>query len=82
MEKHTLEEQKASIAAVINLTREDADISIRKLAKMTGFSPTQISRVLNGTNYTIDTLLKTLNSLGLGLEITILQTTEKDNGTY
>lgn len=82
MEKHTLEEQKASIAAVINLTREDADISIRKLAKMTGFSPTQISRVLNGTNYTIDTLLKTLNSLGLGLEITILQTTKKGNGTH
>lgn len=82
MEKPTLEEQKSNIAAVINLTREDADVSIRRLAQKTGFSPTQINRVLSGANYTIDTLLKTLNALGLGLEITVLQTTDKSDSNY
>lgn len=34
-----------------------------------GLNYTQLSRVTSGTNYTIDTLLKTLDGLGLKLKI-------------
>ncbi|MBM7660409.1 hypothetical protein JOC85_001176 [Bacillus mesophilus] len=61
---------KRKIADVVRNQLKDKNLTYRQAAEtIEDFSYTQLSRVTSGSNYTIDTLLKTLDCLGLEIEI-------------
>ncbi|OIU73175.1 helix-turn-helix domain-containing protein [Rossellomorea aquimaris] len=65
-----LDEQKLIISSAIYEKMKEKEISIRKLAKnIDGIGPAQISRILNGKNYNITTILKILDYLELELYV-------------
>ncbi|MEK3865837.1 helix-turn-helix transcriptional regulator [Paenibacillus sp. FSL H7-0716] len=61
---------KVEISKSIKKSLEFNEISIRKLAEMTGMKHPQIVRITSGdTNYNIDTLIKILDVLDLKLVV-------------
>lgn len=60
---------KLEIAKIVKERLVENDQSLRGLAKEIGMNHPQIIRITSGENYTVDTLLKVLNGLGLELEI-------------
>jgi HTH-type transcriptional regulator / antitoxin HipB len=65
-----LQVPKRMIADIIRERLKEKNLTYRQAAEVIeDFSYTQLSRVTSGSNYTIDTLLKTLDGLGLELEI-------------
>jgi transcriptional regulator with XRE-family HTH domain len=65
-----LDEQKLIISSAIYEKMKEKELSVRKLAKnIDGIGSAQISRILNGKNYNITTILKILDYLELELYI-------------
>lgn len=65
-----LQVPKRKIADIVREQLKEKNLTYRQAAEtIEDFSYTQLSRVTSGSNYTIDTLLKTLDCLGLEIEI-------------
>ncbi|UXQ89017.1 transcriptional regulator [Bacillus phage Thurquoise] len=62
---------KLNISDTLRSEINQQETTTRKLASEVGLHQPQISKVLTGTNYQIDTLIKVLD--GLGLEIQLVQ---------
>lgn len=65
-----LQIEKKKIADIVRERLKEKNLTYKEAAEgIEDFSYTQLSRVTSGGNYTIETLLKTLNGLDLKLEI-------------
>lgn len=62
--------EKKKIADIVRERLKEKNLSYRQAAEyIEDFSYTQLSRVTSSSNYTIETLIKTLDGLDLKLEI-------------
>jgi len=69
-EYYAIEKPKLQISEAIKEAMDDSGLSLRTLAaKIPNLSYTQIARITSGKNYTIGTLLKVLDELGLEIVI-------------
>jgi len=65
-----LQIEKKKIADIVRERLKEKGLTFREAAEgIEDFSYTQLSRVTSSGNYTIETLIKTLNGLDLKLEI-------------
>ena len=65
-----LQVQKRQISNIIRTVLKEENLTYREACnRIKDLNYTQFTRVTSGSNYTIETLLKTLNGLGLELEI-------------
>ncbi|WP_066303993.1 helix-turn-helix domain-containing protein [Bacillus sp. FJAT-29814] len=69
-EYEKIDEVKLNISKIIQERIQENGLSIKKTAKhINGMGPAQVSRVLHGENYNIQTLIKILDYLDLELII-------------
>ncbi|AFQ96447.1 hypothetical protein [Bacillus phage vB_BceM_Bc431v3] len=65
-----MHKSKLNISDTLRSEIKQQETTTRKLASDVGLHQPQISKVLTGTNYQIDTLIKVLDGLGLEIQLT------------
>lgn len=76
-ESNLLEREKLKISEIVYKRMKDRQLSMKKVSdQIEGLGAAQVSRIVNGENYNINTLIKVLDFLELELRIVSSQLKE------